>query len=384
MQRITLYLLFLFLLWRMFLFVPLWFGSTLFSYREGYDYTSIWKFIKPYSPVDSVFLYPWANFDGVYYLSIASNGYTVDNAGFFPVFPFLIRLLAGIFGQGEQFGKIQFFSALFIVHASFFTSLVVFYKLLRFNYNHKISMRVIFFLLVFPTSFYFVSIYTESVFFLLSVLSFYFARKKQWAASSVSAIILSATRIVGIAIFPVLLYEFFKQEKTFRTARIIPLLLIPLGITSYGLFNLWQWGDFFHFLQIHGTLGNSRSTDSIILFPQTIFRYIKILISVSPSVYEWWIALLEFGVFFLAVFLFYVAWKKKIRFSYLLFALLSFLIPISSGTFTGLPRYVVVLFPLFIVSALIKSKWLRFAYVTVSIVLLGLLLMLFSLGYFVA
>lgn len=384
MRRIILHLFLLFLLWRIFLFIPLVIGEKLLLYREGYDYTNIWKFTKSYPPVESVLLYPWANFDGVYYLSIASNGYTVDNAGFFPVFPLLTRLLAGIFGQGEPFGAIQFFSALFIVNISFFLSILVFYKLLRLDYNHKITFRAIIFLLLFPTSFFFVSIYSESVFLLLTLLAFYFARKKQWFFAGLAAMVLSATRIVGVAIFPALIYELFLQKKTLRSPSIFSLLFAPLGIFGYAVFNKLQWGDYFRFLEVHGALGNSRATDSIVLFPQTLFRYGKILFSVSPSVYEWWIAMLELATFFCVAILIYIGWKKRIRLSYLLFALVSFLIPASSGTFTGLPRYAVVMFPIFITLVLIKSRWIRFTYVTVSVVLLGLLLMLFSRGYFVS
>lgn len=384
MQRIILHLFLLFLLWRTLLFVPLVVGERLLPYREGYDYTNIWKFTKPYFPVDSVFLYPWANFDGVHYLNISGNGYTIDNAGFFPVFPLLIRGLGALFGQGLPFSSIQFFSALFIVHTSFFLSILVFYKLLRFDYNHKTTFRTIIFLLLFPTSFFFVSIYSESVFLLLTLLAFYFARKKQWVFAGLSAMVSMATRIVGVAIFPALICELFLQKKTLRSLSISSLLFAPLGIFGYAVFNKLQWGDYFRFLEVHGTLGNSRSTDSIVLFPQTLFRYGKILFSVSPSVYEWWIAMLELVTFFAVIILIYIGWKKRIRLSYLLFALVTFLIPVSSGTFTGLPRYAVIIFPIFITLALIKSKWIRLAYVSISLALLGLLLMLFSRGYFIA
>lgn len=384
MQRLALSLLCIFFIWRILLFIPLAFDDTFLSYRKGYGYTNIWKFTKPYSPVESIFLYPWANFDGVYYLNISGSGYTIDNAGFLPAFPLLIRVLATVFGFGEPYGAIQFFSAFLIVHIAFFASLFMLYKLLKFDYNHSISIKTIFFLLLFPTSFFFVSIYTESLFLLLSVLSFYFARKRQWLASGISAMLLSATRIVGIVMLPALLYEFYKQEKTYKTPRILPLLLTPLGLIGYAMFNLVRWGDALHFLRVHGTLNNSRSIDAIVLFPQTIFRYIKIISSVSPLVYEWWIALLELSMFFLVALLLFTGWKKRIRFSYLIFALFSFLIPVSSGTFTGLPRYVVVLFPIFVSLALINNKWIRFVYAAASATLLGLLLMLFSRGYFVS
>ncbi len=222
------------------------------------------------------------------------------------------------------------------------------------------------------------------LFLLLSLLSFYFARKKHWILASICGMLLGATRIVGMSIFPVLLYEFFRQTRTIIHVRVLPLLFIPAGIVTYMFFNLSNWGDALHFLHVHGTLGNSRSTDTIVLFPQTIFRYFKILTTVSTSQYEWWIALLEIVTFFVVSLLLYVAWKKHVHFSYIIFAIFCFLIPISSGTFTGFPRYAAVLFPIFIALALLKKREIKILYITFSIMLLFILLLLFSRGYFVA
>lgn len=373
-----------FFFWRLLLFIPPIVGSYILYYRDGYDYTSIWKYIAPYFPVSLPALSVGANFDGIYYLAIAGGGYTTDNAGFLPVFPLLVRFVHLLFGGGETYGIAQFFSALFVVHVSVLTGLFIFYKLLLFDYNHNQSAKIIIFFLIFPASFYFVSIYSEGLFFLLTVLSFYFARKKQWFFAGISGMLLTATRIVGVAIFPALLYELYLQKKTLKTKQTANLFVIPIGIVSYGIFNLFYWDNFFHFLQIHGALGNSRSVDSIVIFPQTVFRYIKIIFSVSPSIYEWWIALLEFVTFFVVALLIYLAWKKQVRLSYLIFAAFSFLIPISSGTFSGLPRYVLVLFPIFIALGLINQKWILVAYIVVGIVLSFFLLMLFSRGFFVA
>src|SRR5258706_5842641 len=94
----------------------------------------------------------------------------------------------------------------------FLVSLFVFYKIIRFDYPKKVAYLSLVALLVFPTSFFFGSVYTESLFLFLSLLSFYFARKKWWILAGISGMLLSGTRIVGIAIFPVLLWEFFSSR----------------------------------------------------------------------------------------------------------------------------------------------------------------------------
>lgn len=373
-----------FIIWRLFLFVSLYVAGQVIPPRTGFDYVRVWNFVKPYQPVDSPLLYPHANFDGIHYLSIAGEGYK-DNGRFFPLYPLAIHFTSFFAGTGNPFGAIQFFTGLILSNIFFLINLFVLYRLVRLDYSDNIAKLSVLFLTVFPTSFFFGSIYSESLFLLLALLSFYYARKSSWLKSSIFALLLATTRLTGIIILPVLIIEFFQQnKKDFSLQKALPLLMIPLGFLSFVFYNYFTWKDAFYFIKSHGDIANSRSVESIVLIPQTLFRYIKILFSLSPSVHEWWIAVLELGIFFFVVSLLFVAWKKKIHSSYILFSTLCFLLPTLSGTFTGLPRYALTLFPIFITLALIKSKIVHFAYIGISIVLLFILFLLFSRGYYIA
>lgn len=372
----------LFFIWRFLIFVPLYFGQILLPYRPSFGYTNLWYYIKPYFPVNNIFLYPWANFDGVHYLSIAGQGYT-NNGRFFPFYPFLIWIFSRIFGGGNTYGSTQFFTAFLLANFCFFLCLIFLYKLIRLDFSQKIASLSLVFLLLFPTSFYFGSIYAESLFLLLLVLSLYFARKKQWFMAGIFGLLLSVTRPVGITIFPVILYEFLHQEKKL-SVKIVPLFISLLGILGYAWFNLKKWGDALYFLKAQGELANSRSINKIILLPQTIFRYFKILKTIPIYQYEWSIALLELTVFVFVVILLFFGWQKKIRLSYILFTLFCFLMPTLSGTFSGLPRYSAVLFPIFISLTLVKSKTVKIIYIFISLVLLFFLTLFFSRGYYVS
>lgn len=320
-------------------------------------------------------LSPWGNFDGVHYLTIAKTGYTTEG-NFFPLFPLFIRFLSPIFGD--------FFAGLLIANLSFLIALIFLYKLIMLDFSSNIAKQSIIFLLIFPTSFYFGAIYTESLFLLLIVSSFYLARRNNWVLSSFLAIFASATRLVGIFTLPALLYQYVKKEGLKFSFKLFSLFLIPAGLMGYAVFNFYKWGDAFYFIKAHGNLANSRSVDSVVLFPQTIFRYFKILTDLPLTQYEWWIAFLEVSVFFIVSILLFMVWKKNIRREYLIFSILAFLLPVLSGTFSALPRYVITLFPIFIALALIKNKLLKWSYVIISPVILFILLMFFSRGYFVA
>lgn len=369
----------LFLAWRILLFIPLILGQLFIDHRPGYDYV-----FPSFFGVNLHFLLSsWANFDGIYYLIISNGGYSVDNAGFFPFFPLVIGSFASLFGSVGAFDPIRLIVSLLLVGVFLILGLNYMYKLISIDYKKTISLWSIIFLLLFPTSFFLAGIYSESLFLVLSILSFYFARKKKWILASIFGMLLAATRLVGIAILPALIYEFIKEEKKF-SAKALSLLLIPLGLLSYAYYNFIEWGNAFQFAKAQGNLQNERSIDQIILLPQTLFRYFKILTTVSPSIYEWWIALLELSAFVFAAILIFIAWKKKVRTSYLIFSVLAILIPASTGTLTGIPRYVAVIFPIFIALALIKNKYIKAIYIAISLILLAILHMLFSKGYYIS
>lgn len=382
-------------LWRVLLFIPLAIGSVVLPIRKGYEYTLTTYFLSPVHPIRHILLWPWANFDGVYYLLIAAKGYTV-NGGFFPLFPFVIRMISSFFGTLLPFDPIQFAVAMVLVNICTLGSVMLLYKLVRLDYSENVAWRSVWTYLLFPAAFFLVSIYTESIFILLLLSAFYFARRRQWVLACLCGMMVTATRIVGIAIFPALIYEFilqyggvsaivsrFKKDSIGIIMRAAPIILIPLGLAGYLWYSLLTWGDAFYFIRAQGNMQNNRSVNTIILFPQTIVRYARILLTLTPVTYEWWIAVLEVVSCVFILWLGYIAWKERIRRSYLAYAVLAFLIPTSTGTLSGFPRYALVLFPLFMVLGLPSMKRFFYYYRVISPILLAVLLLLYSRGYFV-
>ena len=83
----------------------------------------------------------------------------------------------------------------------------------------------------------------------------------------------------------------------------------------------------------------------------------------------------------LIIFTYFKRWH-----SYLIFMALAFIAPTLTGTFSSLSRYVLVLFPGFIILSLWaeKYRWLRILYPILVIPLLVFCLILFTRGYWVA
>lgn len=331
--------------------------------------------------------WPWGNFDGVHYLRIAKEGYEAEfSQAFFPLYPILISNLGNLFGK-------EYLAAGFLIsNISFFLALFFLLKLLSFDYPLSTVKKTIILLLIFPTSFFFGSIYTEGLFLLLIVLSFYFARTNNFFLASISGFFASLTRFFGLFLFPALILEYYLLNKEKITPPYILtslrslfwLLLIPAGLGVYMGYLGFSFGDPFYFLTAQPIFGAERTAGEIVLFPQVVWRYLKILFSVSPQTLSFYNALFEFSSTLL-FFIFIILAFLRTRLSWALFSLLAFLAPTFTGTFSSMPRYVIILFPSF----LLLSSWLKNKYIFgfvcfMSLALLLIWTMLFIRGYWVA
>ncbi|MEN8253197.1 MAG: hypothetical protein ABFQ62_02350 [Patescibacteria group bacterium] len=378
---------------KLFLTLTLVISFYLFPQRTNFNYTQFVLFTQKLNTFVNFLLGAWANFDGIHYLSIAGRGY-VDEGRFLPLYPILIKIFSF---NAPAYSVLQ----LIIAQLISFTSLIIFFKylnkLIKLDFNSYQISNILYLILLFPTSFFLLSIYAESLFLATTVLSFYFARKKHWRRAALFASLTSITRLTGIVVILVILYEFLVLEKILRKQfvksfsqikknyiNILFFILSFFPISIYSYFNYLKWQDPLYFIHAHSQLANSRSTSTLINPIRTIFRYFKIIFTFDFSIYEYWIATLELGVFFFAIFLIYKLWQKKIRVSYLIYSIFSLLLPILSGTFSGLPRYMLTIFPIFIILGQINFRKIKFLYYMISGSLLIILFLLFSRGYFVA
>jgi hypothetical protein len=113
-----------------------------------------------------VLLAVWGRWDAVHYLDIATRGYQGTDMAFFPLFPMLIRIVGSLAGN-------HLIAGILVSSASFFFGLLYLYKLLEREYDRAVARRAIFYVSIFPTAVYFTAVYTESLFFMLTVASFY-------------------------------------------------------------------------------------------------------------------------------------------------------------------------------------------------------------------
>lgn len=326
----------------------------------------------------------WTNFDGIHYLNIAKEGYggpsTNYTEAFFPVYPFTIRLFSYAFQNYAL-------SGLIVSHLSLFFALVYLIKLIKLDFSNKFATQVVLLILAFPTSVYLGSVYSESLFFLISVLTFYQARHRRWLSASILASIASATRLVGVFLFPALIIEYYLSTKTLKSfleKKSWVLLLAPLGLFIYMTSLYFRLGDPIYFVHVQPIFNAQRQVQTIVVLPQVFFRYIKIAFTANPFSHIYVVAMLEFVSSLLFTILAILSFR--IRPSYGFYALAAFLLPTLTGTLSSIPRYILVLFPGFIVlnKFLEKRPILRFIYFAISISLLIYTTLFYTAGYFVS
>lgn len=330
-------------------------------------------------------LFSWANFDGEHYLSISIFGYKYLEQAFFPIYP----MLMSFFSKPDPYNLASSLvnstiAGLIISNISFLLALIFIWELIKIDFSKKIAFLTIFLIVLFPTSFYFGAVYNESLFLLLSVLSFYSARKGNWFMAGIFGVISSATRIFGLLLLPALLIEAYQQKASL--SKFFWIFLIPFGLGLYMLYQYLTVGDALAFYHLQKLVGEQHQSGFTIL-PQVYFRYIKMLLTVAMQNPIYQVVLLEFIVGIAFFLLPIYGYFKKIRLSYLVYALLGFLTPTIQGSFSSVPRYVIVFFPSFLAAALWVSslpKLSRVVFLILSFLVLVIEAALFLRGYWVA
>ncbi len=363
--------------WRLLTLMVAWTAVTFLSISESFTFI---QWINPFAALSKL----WSNFDGVHYLNIAKYGYGSQQTGFtqafFPLYPILIRYLTAIFHH-------QLFAALLISHLSLVASVYFLVKLIQLDYPSNRVTTVLYTFFLFPTTFFLVAAYNESLFLLLTLAAFYMARTKKFLYACLFAALASATRVTGIFLFPALVFEFWQQHKysfrPFLAPKSLILLLCPLGLLLYMYYLKSTTGDPFFFAHVQPLFNNGRNVTEITLLPQVFFRYLKMMIFVDHSSITFVVALFE--LLSASSFLFLIIYSFRLRISYGIFALSSYLLPTLTGTFSSLPRYVLTIFPAFVVfgSFLHTRPLLRTGYYFLSGLSLIVFLTLFATGHFV-
>jgi hypothetical protein len=324
----------------------------------------------------------WGRWDAEHYLGIASNGYSGTEPAFFPLYPLLIWIVGAFTGT-------KLVAGLIISNAASFFGLLYLYKLVEHEYNRHVAQRATFYIAIFPTAIFFSAVYSESLFLFLTVAAFYYLRERRWLTAGAFGFFAALSRSEGVLLAaPFFLEwivaareggrEFFRYAVDNILKPFAAMVLVPLGLGCYMAY-LWVLsGDPLLFSHVQKHWGRHFAP------PWVSFQHAFHLIThshyqqtVSTQVQE-----LAFTCLMIAVL---VAGFRRLRLSYSVYMALSILVPISTSSLMSMPRFALVLFPMFALFGLWGARpAVNNAYVAFSLPLLGLFTVLFADWYWVA
>lgn len=355
--------------------------------------------LPPLSGKEAVLLGPWQHWDGMWYLKIATHGYAYEDfsLAFFPAYPLLIRLV------GDVLGTIYLFSAVLISATCYATGLIFLYKLARLEGGERFARRSVLYLAFFPTAFFFLAVYTESLFLALSVSAFYFARKGRWTVAGVLGMVATLTRSTGLILVVPFVIEYLSQKR-FRLREmgleVGAILLIPFGAAAYSLYNWWAFGDPVGFLAaqnhwerhiafpwdtIRTAVALSLTDSSQMIYPSysssLIWQLLKIGSMPSSNIVDLAFFILTAALLFLGF--------RRLRAPYTIYAALALLVPLCDPSqilpLLSTPRFVLVLFPIsFVLAQATEKRVVHVAVLAVYVVALVVLTARFAAGYWIA
>jgi hypothetical protein len=315
------------------------------------------------------------HWDGAWYLRIAQEGYsfkpgTPSSISFFPLYPMLIWLLSGVFVSAS-------IAAVVISNVCLLAAGLLLNALARLDYpDDAISSAAVTLLMFSPVSFFFSSAYSESLFLLLSVAAFLAARRGHWLVACLCGGASAATRNVGVIIAVPLFVEYARQTwrpgaglKPFLTRRILSFGLIPLGVGLFLFFNYVEFGDPFAYVKATAVWGRYLVPPWRTLAQARMF----------PEFYLW----LFGGTLGTAILVWIAGFFLKLRVSYLGWVGLLLAVYLCGNSLEAIPRYLSILFPLFIVLGVVAVRF-RWSYELIfasSTVLLTICTVLSANGY---
>lgn len=355
----------------------------------------------------------WGNWDGGWYLRIATQGYQThpDSQAFFPFYPILTRGLGKLMlGQYLLAGTVISLVMAIVIF-------ILFYLMIRRDYGEQLAERSILYLSVFPTVFFLFAVYTEALFMALILTSFFAARHyRNWWLAGLLGALAAITRGIGIFTIVPLFVEWVSyrlgviNEETgekaylfdFKTLRKLPdlnliALVLPLvTLCGWLLYSQQFLGDALGSLTAH-----SEWKRAFMMPWMTVIESSRVLFTPNTNGFitikiDWYqganLLNLSFFVMGAIVFL-YGCWKfvkSQFPLSYLFFFGIGLIVPLINPIYTAplssFPRFLLPLFPMFLLwaQACEHRRWLHFLTLYVSLPLLGLLFTLFANGYWIA
>ena len=186
---------------------------------------------RPFGALANALVAPLARWDSVWYLAIANDGYPRDDvrrAAFFPLYPLLLRAANALVGRPVLAGAL-------VSLACFAVALVLLHRLTALELGRPAARATVWALALFPGAVFFSAVYSEALYLALSVGCVYAARTGRWAWAGAAGALGAATRSAGVLlVIPLALLWLERADGRRRTLRDAAwIALVPLGLVGF-------------------------------------------------------------------------------------------------------------------------------------------------------
>ena len=324
----------------------------------------------------------WDQWDFGYYQEIAEFGYTATNGSteFYPLFPWLIRLVA-------CFSKSYLAAGLIVSGIASAVAAIMLRRLVRFDYLESVAMRSVWFFLIFPTAYFLHVGYSESLFLTLALACLLAARCERWWLAGVLGAFCWMTRAAGAVLVPTLAVEAAQQYWVRRNSSShglegrrcwnwgwLWIAIVPVGFAVYLLINWRVCGDPFAFLQARKTLFEQSFASPAKGIRQAIWAQYP-----TPQEAEM-VGAQELFFVALGFICTIISWIK-LRPVYAMWMSGSWILFASVSFFRSMPRYTLTMFPIFILFALLgRNRFWAGVLTAWSLLFFALFAVLFARG----
>lgn len=340
----------------------------------------------------SQFLGAWTRWDSPHYIDVAQYGYSgaIEDGKhlflvFYPLLPWMLKLLHFVIADYRLCGVI-------LSVVCYGVGSLYFYKLTELEFGERAAKNASILLGVFPFSFFFGAVLTESLFFAISAAFLYYLRKHKWPLVAFLGFLACLTKVQGVLLAVAVAAELLFSEKIFSLLKnrdwkailrkiLLPGLFSALMLLGFGIYLYINWyveGDPFRFLYYQKT----HWYNGFLPIWETISYVGKRALTEGCTSVGMCIWIPEFALFFVWAGWIVYGICKKLRPVYLTYLAALFLVTYSSSWLISGGRYTLCALPGF----MLMGEWLgkherwKVPAVTVSAMLMALYLAGFMTG----
>lgn len=217
--------------------------------RDGYILEQL-RSLQTNSQFSRLLLAPWYRWDTMGYLTIAAKGYAGNptHAVWPPLYPGLVAFWGLIFSS-------PMVGALLVSNLAVIVGFVLLYWMVNEYLGEKAAARSVWLLATFPTAFYLVAGYSESLFIALMLASLWAGHKGRWVWAGVAGMLAAMCRTQGLLLVLPLGWELLSSLRGIPPGKRLGYLLtggaalslLPLSFVAYTLYiyhdmgGRWIW-----------------------------------------------------------------------------------------------------------------------------------------------